>query len=210
MTNPSARCAITSSYNASDGAAYHVFLGRWTGVLAERLVEFADFPDGPLLDIGCGTGSLTAAMGRYGPATGIDVALPYIAYAQARAGAEGSRFVGGAAERLPFRDGAFAGAAAQLVLNSVRDPLAAVQEMRRVTRQRGVIAACVWDFRGGLVFQRMFWDTAAGIDPNAGAARDRLFSGALALPDGLPTLFAQAPDGPRSLAASAWAVTAAV
>ena len=35
----------------------------------------------------------------------------------------------------------------------------------------------------------MLWDTAASIDPRAGAARDRLFSAALALPDGLPNLF---------------------
>ncbi len=28
----------------------------------------------------------------------------------------------------------------------------------------------VWDFRGGLVYQRLFWDTAAGLDPRAGDA----------------------------------------
>src|SRR5262249_38694292 len=66
---------------------------------------------------------------------------------------------------------------------------AAVHEMRRVTRRGGTLVAAVWDFRGGLVYQRMFWDTAAGLDPQAGAVRDRLFSGALALPDGLPQLF---------------------
>jgi hypothetical protein len=35
----------------------------------------------------------------------------------------------------------------------------------------------------------LFWDTASGIDPRAADARDRLFSGALALPNGLPKLF---------------------
>jgi hypothetical protein len=50
----------------------------------------------------------------------------------------------------------------------------------------------VWDFRGGLVYQRLFWDTAAGLDSQAGVARDRLFSGPLALPDGLPKLFSAA------------------
>jgi SAM-dependent methyltransferase len=179
-----------SAYSASDGAAYQVFLGRWTGALGERMLEFARFPEGPLLDVGCGTGSLAAAMARRGPAVGVDVALPYVVYASAHAPAP--RFVAGEASRLPFADGVFAGAAAQLVLNFVGDPVAAVQEMRRVTRKGGVIAASVWDFRGGLVFQRMLWDTAAGIDPNAAQVRDRLFSAPLALPDGLPALFARA------------------
>jgi SAM-dependent methyltransferase len=182
--------AQASAYSASDGAAYQVFLGRWTAALGERMVEFARFPEGPLLDVGCGTGSLTRAMARRGKAVGVDVALPYVVYASGQV-AEVS-FVGGEASRLPFADGAFAGAAAQLVLNFVGDPVAAVREMRRVTRKGGVIAASVWDFRGGLVYQRMLWDTAAGIDPGAAAVRDRLFSAPLALPEGLPELFARA------------------
>jgi hypothetical protein len=38
----------------------------------------------------------------------------------------------------------------------------------------------------------MFWDTATVLDPGAASVRDRLFSAPLALPDGLPKLFAQA------------------
>jgi SAM-dependent methyltransferase len=179
-----------SAYSASDGAAYEVFLGRWTRALGQRMVEFARFPEGPLLDVGCGTGSLAGAMATRGPAIGVDVAVPYVVYANEHA--VGPRFVAGEAGRLPFANGVFAGAATQLVLNFVADPVAAVREMRRVTRKGGVIAASVWDFRGGLVFQRMLWDTAAGIDPNAAVVRDRLFSAPLALPDGLPALFARA------------------
>ena len=79
-----------------------------------------------------------------------------------------------------------------MVLNFVSDPLAAIAEMRRVTIPGGVILAAVWDFRGGLVYQRIFWDTAASIDPHAGAARDRLFSTPLGLPGGLVALFCRA------------------
>jgi SAM-dependent methyltransferase len=96
------------------------------------------------------------------------------------------------AVRLPYAERSFGGAAAQLALNFVPDPLAALHEMQRVIVPGGSIVAAVWDFRGGLVYQRIFWDTAAGIHAGAAVARDKLFSGALALPDGLPRLFESA------------------
>jgi SAM-dependent methyltransferase len=60
--------AAASTYHATDGAAYEVFLGRWTRRLAQPLLDFAEFPeDGPLLDAGCGTGSLAHAMATRWP-----------------------------------------------------------------------------------------------------------------------------------------------
>jgi SAM-dependent methyltransferase len=192
MTAPSPPPA----YHASDGAAYERFLGRWSGRLAEALLDFAAFPaDGDLLEVGCATGSLALAMAQRWPGrriVGMDIAEPYIAYARARVAAPNPIFEVGDACALPYRDGSFTGAAAQLVLNFVPDPLAALREMRRVTQRGGGLVGAVWDFRGGLIFQRLFWDTAAGIDASAGATRDRLFAGALALPDGLTELFAAA------------------
>jgi SAM-dependent methyltransferase len=183
-------------YHASNGAAYEVFLGRWTRRLADSMVDFAAFPAaGDLLDIGCGTGSLAFALVSRWPGrrvVGIDPAEPYIDFARARRFGTMPVFDIGDACALPYEDGAFAGAAAQLALNFVRNADVAIGEARRVVRPGGVIAASVWDFRGGLVYQRLFWDTAAGLDPAAGAQRDRLFSGALALPDGLIDLFGRA------------------
>lgn len=185
-----------SGYHATDGAAYEVFLGRWTRRLAPPLLDFAEFASaGRLLDAGCGTGSLASAMARRWPerhVVGVDVAAPYIAFARSQPGPGNLAFEIADAAKLPFADRSFTGAAAQLVLNFVPSPLAALNEMRRVTVQGGPIVAAVWDFRGGLVYQRIFWDTAAGIDAGAAAARDRLFSGALALPDGLVELFKSA------------------
>lgn len=182
-----------SSYFASDGAAYEVFLGRWTRRLAEAVLDFAEFSsDGALLDVGTGTGSLAFAMAARWPRRsiiGVDLAQPYVAYAQSQAIHSRPSFEIGDAANLLYDDGSFAGVAAQLVLNFVAKPDRALAEMIRVTRAGGTIVAAVWDFRGGLVYQRLFWDTAAGIDPGAGAARDRLFSAPLALPDGLPALF---------------------
>jgi SAM-dependent methyltransferase len=185
-----------SIYRASDGAAYERFLGRWSRLLAGPFAEFARPADhGSVLDVGCGTGSLALTLAERGApdqVAGIDIAAPYVAVARSRAGAAGIGFAVGDACSLPYSDGGFAAALAQLALNFVPDAAQAVREMRRVASPGGVVAAAVWDFRGGLVFQRLFWDTAAGLDPGAGVARDRLFSGPLALPDGLPALWRDA------------------
>jgi SAM-dependent methyltransferase len=183
-------------YQATDGAAYQVFLGRWTERLADALLGSLEIPpEGALLDVGCGTGSLAFAManrwlGRQ--VTGVDIAEPYVAFARARAVSGQPAFDLADVSSLPYPNGAFAAAIAQLVLNFVPDPAAALAEMRRVTKPTGLVAAMIWDFRGRLVYQRMFWDTATVLDPTAAKVRDRLFSAPLALPDGLPKLFAEA------------------
>jgi SAM-dependent methyltransferase len=186
----------SSTYRASDGAAYERFLGRWSRRLAKPFAGFVRSPDhGRVLDLGCGTGSLALAVAERGApdrVAGIDIAAPYIAFARSRPGAAGISFAVGDACHLPYASGSFAAALAQLSLNFVPNAAQAVCEMRRIVQPGGVAAAAVWDFRGGLVFQRLFWDTAAGLDPGAGAARDRLFSGPLALPDGLPVLWREA------------------
>jgi SAM-dependent methyltransferase len=188
--------ALMSGYQATDGAAYQVFLGRWTERPADALLGMLEIPpDGPLLDAGCGTGSLAFAMVNRWPGrqvNGVDISEPYIAFARSRAVSGHPVFDLADICSLPYADGAFAGAIAQLVLNFVLDPAAALAEMRRVTKPMGLVAATVWDFRGGLVYQRMLWDTATALDPTAASVRDRLFSAPLALPDGLPKLFSQA------------------
>jgi len=185
-----------STYHATDGASYEVFLGRWTRRLAEPLLDFADFPaTGRLLDVGCGTGSMVCAMGARWPARsviGTDIAWPYIAFAHSRTRLANLHFEVADAARLPHPNASFSGAATQLVLNFVPDPAAVLREIQRVSIPGCPVVAAVWDFRGGLVYQRIFWDTAAGIDPAAAATRDKLFSGPLALPEGLLQLFESA------------------
>ena len=191
-----ARVPRASTYQASDGAAYERFLGRWSRLLAAPFAEFARTPvEGSALDVGCGTGSLALALAErrsHRRVAGVDIALPYVSFARSQSGGERVDFVVGDACRLPYPDHGFAAALAQLSLNFVPNAALALREMRRIVRPGGIVAAAVWDFRGGLVFQRLFWDTAAGLDAAAGAARDRLFSSPLALPDGLPILWRQA------------------
>jgi SAM-dependent methyltransferase len=182
-----------AAYVADDGAAYERLLGRWTGRLATALIDFAALPgDGAVLDVGCGTGSVAFELRRRFPDRSIfavDVSAAYLACARAREGGASIRFEEADATNLPFGPGLFSGSIAQLALNFMPDPARAVLEMRRVTRAGGVVAAAVWDFRGGLVFQRLFWDTAAAIDPQAAQTRDHLFSHPLAQPKGLASLW---------------------
>jgi SAM-dependent methyltransferase len=101
-------------------------------------------------------------------------------------------FETGDACALAYQDGRFAGVAAQLLFLFIPKPVLALREMARVARPGGTVAAAVWDSRGGLVFQRMMWDTAVAIDPNARVARDSLFANPVAIPGGLAGFFGQA------------------
>ena len=80
-----------------------------------------------------------------------------------------------------------------LVLPSVvPQPELMVSEMRRVTRPGGVVAAAFWDSPGGTPSQRMLWDTAAALDEEAAAARDRNMSRPIYAPGALARMWAEA------------------
>jgi SAM-dependent methyltransferase len=170
-----------------------VWLGRWARRLARPFLDFVEFPEaGELLDVGCGTGALTLAMAERWPergVIGVDLAAPFIAYARSHRVGSRPIFEVGDACALQYQDGRFAGVAAHLIFLFIPNPEIALREMRRVTRSGGTVAAVVWDSRGGLVFQRMLWDTAVAIDPNARVARDSLFANPVAIPGGLAGFF---------------------
>ena len=47
------------------------------------------------------------------------------------------------------------------------DPRAGVAEMVRVVHPGGVVAACTWDFAGGMQLLRAFWEAARAVNPEA-------------------------------------------
>jgi SAM-dependent methyltransferase len=173
----------SSTYTANDGDAYERLMGRWSPPLADQLIAFGGVEDGDVvLDLGCGTGSLALAVAARTGARrifGIDVAPAFIAYAARRSRDQRLSFAVGDGAALELADGSVDRAFSLLALNFMPAPGRAIAELRRVTRPGGVVAAAVWDFSGGLVYQRIFWDTAAALDPEAARARARHFSSPL-------------------------------
>jgi SAM-dependent methyltransferase len=94
-----------------------------------------------LLDVGCGPGTITADFARRlapGRVIGIDASAEVIATAHAAHG-EGLEFTTGDVYALDFDDNSFDIVHAHQVLQHLADPVAALREMRRVSR--GGVAA---------------------------------------------------------------------
>jgi ubiquinone/menaquinone biosynthesis C-methylase UbiE len=152
---------------------YDRFVGRYSSGLARGMCTAAGIRPGQrALDVGCGSGALLLALATIvgeENAVGVDPSEPFLEAARAKV--PGARLVVGSAEALPFGDGEFDAALAQLVINFLDDPKAGVAEMTRVTRPGGVVAACVWDYSGGMTLLRTFWESALAVDPEGAKAR---------------------------------------
>ena len=101
-------------------------------------LSLADLTVKTALDVGTGTGLFAEAFAKQGiRVTGIDP-NPQMIQA-ARNSVPQGRFQQASAEELPFPDGAFDLAFLGHVLHETDDPLQALKEARRVTRQRTAI-----------------------------------------------------------------------
>jgi SAM-dependent methyltransferase len=151
------------------GAAYDRFMGRYSRPLAPQLADLAGVAAGQrVLDVGSGPGALSAELvERLGASAvvAVDPSAPFVdALRERLPGVEAAQ---ASAEALPFGDGVFDAALAQLVVHFMSDPIAGLREMGRVTRAGGVVAACVWDHAGGRTPLTVFWRAARELDPDA-------------------------------------------
>lgn len=157
---------MSFSVAASD---YDRFMGRYSVPLSRVFADLAGVTAGQrVLDVGCGPGALTGELiDRLGAESvaAVDPSESFVAALRERYPAV--RVHRGGAEDLPFDEGSFDAALAQLVVHFMSDPTAGLVEMARVVKPDGVVAACVWDHADGGGPLRVFWDAVHQLDPSA-------------------------------------------
>jgi ubiquinone/menaquinone biosynthesis C-methylase UbiE len=181
----------SSTFVAADGDGYELNMGRWSKRLARPFLEFVGTGDGEVvLDAGCGTGHLAAAVAELSnprQVHGVDLSPVYVDYAKAHSRDDRRVFTVGDVCSLAYPDHHFDRVLSLLVLHFVPRADEAIAEMRRVARPGAVVGAAVWDARGGFVANRMFFDTAAAIDPKASLRRAKNYSRPMTRPGELAT-----------------------
>jgi SAM-dependent methyltransferase len=174
------------------GAAYEAYMGRWSRLVAKTFVEWlAPEPRANWLDVGCGTGGVTAAiceLGKPASVVACDPSGPFLETASSTLPDKRVSFELATAERLPDREGGFDAIVSGLVLNFVPDAGRALAAMRQRLSARGLVAAYVWDYAGGVQFIHRFWQAAVGLDPSA-ARLDESQRFTFCNPPGLEALF---------------------
>jgi SAM-dependent methyltransferase len=181
--------AVSSTFVSADGDGYEFHMGRWSRRLAPLFIDFAEITSAErVLDVGCGTGNLSFSLAqnpKIGSVLGLDFSPIYVEYAKRQNRDGRLDFQVGDACALPFPNASFDHALSMLVLQFIPQADLAVREMRRVTRPGGTVAAATWDTRGGLVYYRMIFDTAAMLDRNANERRARAYSRPMTRPGDL-------------------------
>jgi SAM-dependent methyltransferase len=155
-------------------SAYDRFMGRFSRPLAEALLERVALDPGQrALDVGCGPGALTTLLvGGLGAdaVAAIDPSEPFVAAVEARLpGVDVRR---GGAESLPWEDGSFDLATANLVVHFMKEPVTGLHEMGRVVRPGGTVAVTVWDLAEDVGPVGVFHAATHDLDPDAPHERD--------------------------------------
>lgn len=157
------------------GNPYEQYIGRWSRRVAPLFLSWLNVPAGKTwVDLGCGTGALSAAiLDRCSPAglVGVEPSEGFLKLAGQNLGSR-ARLLPGSAGKMPLPDRACDVVVSGLVLNFIPDLPAALAEMIRVASPGGTIAAYVWDYEEKMEVIRHFWDAAVSLDPAAAALHE--------------------------------------
>ena len=192
------RGAVLATMRTSDtwerGDPYEHYVGRWSRRVAPLFLSWLAIPgQRRWLDLGCGTGALSAAILDHGsPASvvGVEPSEGFLQTARERLVGR-MEFRRGSAAEIPLDAGAVDVSVSGLALNFVPDAGVALAEMARVTAPGGTIAAYVWDYGGRMELVRSFWDAAVELDPGAANA-DEAARFPMCRPEALIELFSGA------------------
>lgn len=159
---------ISDSWN--QGSPYERFMGRWSRKAAPLFLEWLAMPPGlRWLDVGCGTGALSAAIAeRFAPASlaGVEPSEGFLAAARENLG-DRANVMQGSATAIPLPNASVDVVVSGLVLNFVPEKEAALAEMRRVAVPGGTLGAYIWDYGGRMQLLRYFWDAVVELDPSS-------------------------------------------
>jgi ubiquinone/menaquinone biosynthesis C-methylase UbiE len=113
----------TSRFLATNPDDYEHFMGRWSARLAAPSLKFSGIQPGDrVLDVGCGTGVLTAALAERGSkAVGIDASEPYLASARRRRPHPDITYDLCDVRLMPYAEASFDGCVSTLVLDIIHE-----------------------------------------------------------------------------------------
>jgi SAM-dependent methyltransferase len=107
----------------------------------ERTIRRLALPAGArILDAGCGSGRNMIDLARHGTVTGIELSPTSVALARER---ERGEVIEGSVLDMPFDDDAFDLTVSLDVIEHLQDDVAALRELRRVTKPGGVLLVTV-------------------------------------------------------------------
>ena len=118
------------------GIKRNLFQKYWHGRRFKELLSLINFVEGPVLDVGCHSGTFTSKiLTKIGSQEiyGIDISKEAIKLAQKRL--PHGHFQTGNAEKLPYRENFFAAAFCLEMLEHVDNPIAVLAEIERVLKK---------------------------------------------------------------------------
>jgi SAM-dependent methyltransferase len=139
-------------YNWTDPEVYESFMGRWSELLADLfLAEAGVSSSARVLDVACGTGTLSKALALSGSSVvGVDASEGYLDGARRRRSHPNIVYETGDVRALRYGDAEFDAALSSLALDVIPEIDQVLTEMKRVTRPGGIVASAVTQFLVGM------------------------------------------------------------